>query len=397
MYHAMDCQHRQLIMWVERGTTQFKALAGPRKEEAILPGYLARSWTKFHDHAITAEIGFAEARRLLDTAHQKKQPEMILWGYAVLISGLISWDRTDEAERTLEEMSVYELRSETGRQTYLLGWNRFFSGEQWEQTMEQISNWVLRTTELIESTNLSTFAATDRVILAHFLLSRNSLAEAQRHLEAAQPTLEANNVYSYISLAWWGLAKLNTLQGKLHQADEWYERIFRRWKATEDTCLIIAIALDAITFYTNIGEPIRAQQWLVELDHIACKTANPVAVASLWEGKGVMKAREGALVQAIQVLRQAVENWERLKRRYQQALASQRLAELLLISAERRTIGRAERQVVRSEAEKLLGKAFTVYEDLAITARSAEVQSLLTSTQLESQRKRRRTLEARSR
>jgi DNA-binding CsgD family transcriptional regulator len=207
--------------------------------------------------------------------------------------------------------------------------------------------------------------------------------------------VEANNLYTYVSLAWWGFARLYTLLGNLLQAEEWYERLFRRWKESEDACLIIPIALDAVTFFTNTGQLIKARQWFVELDQIARKTANPVAVAALWESQGVMKAREGLLEQAIQALRQAVEDWDRLKRRFQQALASQRLAQVLLIWARRRTVERAARQAARTEAETLLDKAFAVYEDLSIPVGIAEVQALRARTQLEAQRKRRRTLEAR--
>jgi DNA-binding NarL/FixJ family response regulator len=201
----------------------------------------------------------------------------------------------------------------------------------------------------------------------------------------------------HVSLAWWGFARLYTLQGKLRQAGAWYESLFSRWKASEDTCLIIPIALDAIAYYTHTGPLSKARQWFVELDQIARKTANPVAVAALWESQGVMKASEGALEHAIQALRQAVEGWARLKRRYQQALASQRLAELILIWAARRTLGRTERQAARAEAETLLAQACEVYVDLAIPASSAQVQDLRASTHLEAQRKRRRTLEARPR
>jgi DNA-binding CsgD family transcriptional regulator len=138
----------------------------------------------------------------------------------------------------------------------------------------------------------------------------------------------------------------------------------------------------------------KARQWFVELDHIARTTANPVAVAALWESQGVMKASEGALEQAIQALRQAVEGWARLKRRYQQALASQRLAEQILIRAARRTLGRTERQAAREEADTLLDKALAIFEGLGIPSSSAEVQALRTSTHLEAQRKRRSTLDA---
>jgi hypothetical protein len=59
-------------------------------------------------------------------------------------------------------------------------------------------------------------------------------------------------------------------------------------------------------------------------------TDNPVGVAALREAQGVVHAREGELTQAIALLWLAAEAWGTLKRGYQQALACQRLAEVLL-------------------------------------------------------------------
>jgi DNA-binding CsgD family transcriptional regulator len=123
-------------------------------------------------------------------------------------------------------------------------------------------------------------------------------------------------------------------------------------------------------------------------------TDNPVSVAALLQARGVLKVAEGKLEEAIPLLRQAVETWGQLKRRYQQALAAQRLAEVLLAWAGKSSTGRVKAQAVREEAERLLDRALTVYNDLQIPTGRQTVQALRTSTYLEAQQKRRRTLEA---
>ena len=398
VYYILDSKHNRANIWIERGIVLYKSLTGSQKEAAFLPSQIARLWIKFHEQVSTAAVGLEEVRSILDKARQQGQPDMIVLSIGVLVSGLIGWGRTDEAEQALKEVSAYELPSDTAPQKitkYLLGWHRFFSGDQWEQTIEQMRREVGRVAEPMEQINLSMPTAIDQVVFSHFLLAQNELFEAQGHLETAQPKLEMNNLYTFLVMAWWGFAKLCALQGKLIQAEEWYDRLFQRWKSTEDTCLILPTALDAIEFYADIGNLVKARQWLIELERIMLLTDNPVAEAAFREAQGAVRAKEGALEQAVQALRQAVKIWDRLKRRYQQALASQRLAEVLLDWATRRTVQRAARQAARGEAEMLLGKALAVYERLQLPTRVAAVQELRSNAQLEAQLKRSRTLKTR--
>jgi hypothetical protein len=124
-------------------------------------------------------------------------------------------------------------------------------------------------------------------------------------------------------------------------------------------------------------------------------TDNPAGVAALQEAQGAVHAGEGKLRQAIEELRQAVEAWSTLKRHYQQALACQRLAEVLLAWARTEAGGRAARRAAREEADRLLDQALAVYERLQIPTRLQAVQALRCSTRLEAQQKRRRTLATR--
>jgi len=155
---------------------------------------------------------------------------------------------------------------------------------------------------------------------------------------------------------------------------------------------VLPSLLDGIVFYAEVGNITRARAWLTELQTVVQLTDNPVGVAALLEAQGVVDAKEGALEEAIPALRQAVEAWGKLKRRYRQAQASHRLAELLLIWAGRRATSRAVALAAREEAESLLDRAETVYEQLHIPIDLEAIRALRTSTHLEAQRKRRSTL-----
>ena len=134
---------------------------------------------------------------------------------------------------------------------------------------------------------------------------------------------------------------------------------------------------------------------LTELEAVEQVTDNPVGVAALLEAQGVVHAGEGRLTQAIEELRQAVGAWGTLKRGYQQAVACQRLAELLLAWARTEAVGRAARQAAREEADRLLNRALAVYERLLIPTGIQPVQALRCSTHLQAEQKRRRTLATR--
>jgi DNA-binding CsgD family transcriptional regulator len=176
------------------------------------------------------------------------------------------------------------------------------------------------------------------------------------------------------------------------QAQEWYEGALERWTTTEDTLFILPILLDGITFYAQIGNLQQAQRWLAHLQQVTTTTDNPVGKAALLEAQGIIAARQQTLPPAIEALRQAVHAWGALKFRYQQALAAQRLAEVLLQQAARKTMENKARQQAREEAEGLLQQAALVYEQLGIGERRAAVQRLSAQTRLDAQWKRRKTL-----
>jgi DNA-binding NarL/FixJ family response regulator len=168
-----------------------------------------------------------------------------------------------------------------------------------------------------------------------------------------------------------------------------------RWKATEDTIIILPVLLDGIDLYAGTGNRVKARQWLAELEALVQVTENPVGAAALLEAQGVVHAREGKLKQAIEALRQAVEAWGNIKWLYQQALGGQRLAEVLLTWSSTEAVGRAAKQAAREEADRLLDQALAVYERLQIPTGIQAVQALRSSTHLEAQHKRRSTLATR--
>lgn len=392
MWWTFDGDQTRVALWLERAFKLFEVVTDPQKEVAIQLGILVRGWTKTHKDRTTVETGLAEMREVLRFAQLQSLPDLIIECYAALTTAIIFLGRSGEAEQVLEGLFEYGQRSETSQFVFHLGLQHFFSHDEWETAIELLRQDIERS----EHVNLHAYSALDRTALAHFLIARKELAEAQMHLNIAQPIIECFDHYWTLAQLWWGLAKMYAAQGNPQQAEGFYGQILDRWKTTEDTYFIPPILLDTIAFYAGRGELAKARQWLMELEDIARMTDNPVAIAALWESRGVVRAREGVLEQAIQALRQAVENWDRLKRCYQQALASQHLAEILLIWAARRTIGRTERQAARAEAETLLDNAFAIYEGLSIPTKSAEVQALRARTQLAAQHKRRRTFEARS-
>ncbi len=281
------------------------------------------------------------------------------------------------------------MRSGIPRPEFVIGWHLFFSGERWEQAIASLREDMKR----MEQAGVLAILASEGVALAHLLLARNELDEAQRHFQRIQPILESLDQYIYITQLWWGLAKLCAVRGDLSQAQQWYERILTRWKTSEDTLLIFPMLLDGIVFYADTGDLKRAYQWLDELRAALHITDNPVGAAALLQAEGVLWAAAGKVEAAIPSLRQAVEAWDCLKRRYQQALTSQRLAEVLLAKASKGSSQRFAVQVAREEAERQLDKALIVYEDLQIPTGTQAIHALRSSTHLEAQRKRRQTIE----
>jgi DNA-binding CsgD family transcriptional regulator len=390
-YWTLHSLYTRSARWIERCFALFEALDDPRKVPAIQLSHITRAWFKAHQRSNDFEEGRAEIRQALDLASQFSLPDVLMMGYVTFAWMLICWGRTGEAEQVLEEAAELEERSGTLLPSFLLGWQRFFSGDRWEQGMERLRQGI----ERLDRLHVSYIVAVTRVALAHLLLTRNELAAAEMQLQAAHPALTSHDEYIYHMPLWWGFARLLRVQGDALQAQQWYEHILRSWETTEDTLMIMPVLLDGITFYADSGELVKARQWLSELEAVMQVTDNPVGAAALLEAQGVVNAREGKLEQAIEALRQAVEAWGKLKRDYQQALTCQRLAEVLLTWASTRVVGRAARQAAREKADRLLDQALAVYERLQIPTGIQAVQGLRSSTHLEAQHKRRRTLGAR--
>src|SRR5260370_6270546 len=228
--------------------------------------------------------------------------------------------------------------------------------------------------------------------LVHLLLARNELDEARRHLSHIQPIVESLDQYVFPTQLRWGLAKLQMAQGNLPQAQASYERILKSWKATEDTFVILPMLLDGIVLYAEAGNRVKARQWLAELEAVVRVTDNPVGGAALLEAQGIVQVKEGQLKHAREALGQAVEAWGKLKWGYQQALACQRLAAVLLTWASTGAVGRAARQAAREEADRRLGQAQAVYERLQIPTAIRTAQAVRSTTQLDAQHHSRRTL-----
>ncbi|GAC1349422.1 MAG: hypothetical protein NVSMB27_22430 [Ktedonobacteraceae bacterium] len=389
-YYTVHSQYSRSVRWLDRCFALFEVLDDPRKVPAIQLSYITRGWFKGH-HTQDFEESIAEIHHAIGVAGQYSLPEVIMIGHTMLAYMLIFWGRIDEAEQVLAEAAELEERSGTLLPSFLLGWQCFFSGDHWERGIQRLH----RDIERLDRLRVSYLAASARVVLAHILLARNELAEAEMHLQAAQPALESNNEYNYLTPLWWGLAKLSVARGNLFQAQEVYECILNRWKTTEDALLILPMLLDGITLYADTGDLMKARLWLTGLEGVMRATDNPVGVAALLEAQGVLKAAEGKLEEAIPLLRQAVEAWGNLKRQYQRAQSSQRLAEVLLRWARKYSTGRGAAQIVREEADMLLDHALLAYERLQVPTSVQVVHALRSSSHLEAQQKRRHTLEAR--
>lgn len=391
MYPVLEFDNRRCTLWIERSLALFESLTDSRKYGAIQLGLISRGWVKSQQAAAVAEEGIAELRNVIDTARQFGLPDVALLAYNALASILICWGRSDEAGQVVEEVTEFEELTGLPRPFYTIGWLHYYYGERWEEGKELLRHDI----ERMERMHIPFQIAIEKTVLAHFLLTRNELSEARELLSAAQPTLESMNEYIHVSTVWWGLARLYAAQGNLLRAQQEYERLFSRWKVTDDKIWILPMLLDGVLVYTGIGNLARARAWLDELRTIVRETGNPVGEAASLEARGVVHAGEGALEQAIKEVRQAVEMWSRLRRHYERARASRRLAELLLAWARTPSARRRSAQSAREEAETLLRSAEMVYERLQIRCELEAVRALLSSTALEAQQKRRRTLATR--
>src|SRR5260370_32436133 len=101
----------------------------------------------------------------------------------------------------------------------------------------------------MEQAHVPAWVAITGLPLVHLLLARNELDEARRHLTRIQPIVESLDQYVFPAQLRWGLAKLQTAQGNLLEAQASYERLLKSWKATEDTLFILPMLLDGIELY----------------------------------------------------------------------------------------------------------------------------------------------------
>jgi DNA-binding CsgD family transcriptional regulator len=389
-YQVVNGYYHRISRLAKRNNELFQLVTQPRKVGAIQFSHIAYSTARAHQHTMFVEESLTEIRHELRIAHQYSLPHVIMYAYRMLTEIMIFVGRLDEAKQVVDETIEYEQHSGILRVSNLIGWMYFFSGEQWEQGIESLSNRI----QSLKRANILATVTIEGVILAHLLLARNDLLTAQTYLSQAQPILERMD--ENISLFWmkWGFAKLCMAQRKDNQAQEWYEGILALWRMTEDTLSIPPILLDGIIFYAQGGNLQQAKRWLSDLQQVTSMTDNPVGKAALLEAQGVIAARQKTLQPAIEALRQAVDAWGALKFRYHQALAAQHLAELLLQQATRKTLASKARQQAREEAEGLLQRASLVYEQLGIANRREAVQRLKAQTRLEAQRKRRGTMAA---
>jgi ATP/maltotriose-dependent transcriptional regulator MalT len=154
------------------------------------------------------------------------------------------------------------------RPSYPILWLSFFSGEGWAQALELIGNNRAR----MKHNHVLGLLALDEVVLAHLLVARGELLQAQRYLSRAQPTLERMNEALFLLWMGWAFAKLSMAQGKPEQAQDWYEGTLARWQTTDDTLSILPMLLDGITFYAQVGNLQQARRWLAHLQQVTTAT-----------------------------------------------------------------------------------------------------------------------------
>jgi tetratricopeptide (TPR) repeat protein len=364
------------MYWVKRSFELYESLAEPRKVVAMQLSLMSLGWIKANQRASVAEEGIAELRNVLKTGLQYNLPDVIVFSYAWLAFTLVLWGRGGEAERVLAESMHFEQMSGLPHPSFAEGWKYFFSGEDWGQGIEALQADIKRR----EQANIPALVAIEALALVQMLIARNELDEAELYLQRIQPVLQLQDQYIYLSQMWWALAKLSRGRGDPSRAQALYERILHRWKTTEDTLIIPPILLDGTMFYADGGNLDKARQWLNELQGVMQLTDNPIGAAALLQARGALNAAEGKIEEAIPVLREAVHAWGTIHWCYHQALASQRLAGVLLVSAGKNSSNRATRQAAREEADMLLEKALAVYERLQIPAGIQAIHALRTRT-----------------
>ncbi len=392
IYQNICARYQRIFQLVERNNKLFAALTDPRKVVPFQISNIAYTWAKGNQHTKFVDESIVELRNILTFAHQQSLPHVLVFAYGTLLLLLIGVGRIYEATYISKEAIAYEELSDLMRPSYPVLWLYFFSGERWAQGLELIGN----NRERMKQNHVLGYLAVDEVVLAHLLIARGELLDAQKYLSHAQPIVERMNEALILLWIGWAFAKLHLAQGKPMQAQDWYEGTLARWQTTDDTLSILPILLDGLMFYAQIGNIPQARRWLTYLQQVTTTTENPVGKAALLEAQGIIAAQQKKLQSALEALRQAVQAWGALKFRYRQAVAAHHLAELLLQQGEQKPIDNKTRQHLRGEAEGLLQFAALVYGQLGITAQAEAVKELRTQTWLDAQRKRRKTLATQS-
>ncbi len=391
-YRMVEGQFFRSMHWIEGGLALYEELTDVRKVQAIQLSLMSVAMMNAHKQGTAVEQSIRELRRVLHTALTYNLPDAIMFSYAWLPLILLYRGKNHEAEQILQEAVDFEQRSGTQNPTFVSGWLYFFSGKRWNEEIEVLRGDVQRLNQI----GIPALAAIENLALLQFLLARGELDEAESILRSVESTIETLDQFFYLTQLYWSFAKLFTSRGDAVQASLWYERILNRWKMVEDMLYVLPVLLDGIACYADFGDLLNARNWLEELQGVMQVSDNPVGAAALQEAQGVFIAALGDVEEAIALLRQAVAAWRTLQWRYRQALASQRLASLLLQWASRPSLSRSQAQAAREEAAQLLGQAEAIYTELDVSAGRAAVQALRSETHLEAQEKRRHTLLARS-
>ncbi len=370
--------HTRALEWVERSFIISEKIDNPLKYGSLQMSILARGLATVDGPAAGVESGLNDMRQVVAFALQYSLPDLVMLSYSVLFMALINLGKNERAEKIMQEITDYEQRAGMPPTSNLKGWQRYYSGD-WETAIAELKMG-------IEYVPIPTVNALYRATLAHILLARHQLAEAEQLLKAADPVV-APLQFAYISTVLWGFARLHALSRRSAQAAEYYDRILQLWEKTSDRDTIIPILLDGVKFYADSGSPWKSNQWLNTLKKVYQETTNPIAKAALLEAEGIQAASEGATAEGINYLTQAVAGWQELKRPYYQAQAMLRLAGLILSQT---SLAKSD----RSRAEELLQFVGEIFRKLGITAGLDEVENVRHKSGLESQSKRRATLES---
>ena len=230
IYQTLCGCYERIFQLVERNNALFETLTDPRKREFIHVSNIAYHWARANQHARFLEHSIAELQVLLSMARQRGLPHALMWSYTSLQMLLIGWGRIDEAEQVTKEAVRYEELSGLLRPLFMLGWQHFFAGENWEQGLEMLSSH----RERLQQQNVPGLLAIEGMVSAHLLIARNELVKAHMYLSEARPILERMNEYLFLIWMGWGFARLSIAQGEQAQAQKWYEDVLERWKTTED-------------------------------------------------------------------------------------------------------------------------------------------------------------------